>query len=88
MKGLVGRLLVVVLALAALVAAGCGGNDDNKGNTNASGGNGGAATSTSAQDVAITGPEPPVDGGPALDVARSLEFLSTPAPRRERVSLS
>jgi inosose dehydratase len=39
------------------------------------------------QDVAITGPEPPVDGGPALDVARSLEFLSTPAPRRERVSL-
>jgi inosose dehydratase len=40
------------------------------------------------QDVAITGQEPPVDGGPALDVARSLEFLSTPAPRRERVSLS
>jgi inosose dehydratase len=40
------------------------------------------------QDVAITGPEPPVDGGPALDVARGLEFLSTPAPRRERVSLS
>jgi inosose dehydratase len=40
------------------------------------------------QDVAITGPEPPVNGGPALDVARSLEFLSTPAPRRERVSLS
>jgi inosose dehydratase len=40
------------------------------------------------QDVAITGPEPPVDGGPALDVSRSLEFLSTPAPRRERVSLS
>jgi inosose dehydratase len=39
------------------------------------------------QDLAITGPEPPVDGGPALDVARSLEFLSTPAPRRERVSL-
>jgi inosose dehydratase len=39
------------------------------------------------QDVAITGPEPPVDGGPVLDVARSLEFLSTPAPRRERVSL-
>jgi inosose dehydratase len=39
------------------------------------------------QDVAITGPEPPVDGGPALDVARSLEFLSTPAPRRE-VSVS
>jgi len=40
------------------------------------------------QDAAITGPEPPVDGGPALEVARSLEFLSTPAPRRERVSLS
>jgi inosose dehydratase len=39
------------------------------------------------QDVAITGPEPPVDGGPALDVSRGLEFLSTPAPRRERVSL-
>jgi len=40
------------------------------------------------QDAAITGPEPPVDGGPALEVARSLEFLSTSAPRRERVSLS
>jgi inosose dehydratase len=40
------------------------------------------------QDTAITGPEPPVDGGPALEVARSLEFLSTSAPRRERVSLS
>jgi inosose dehydratase len=39
------------------------------------------------QDVAITGEEPPVDGGPALDVARSIEFLSTSAPRRERVSL-
>jgi inosose dehydratase len=39
------------------------------------------------QDLAITGSEPPVDGGPALDVARSIEFLSTPAPRRERVSL-
>ena len=39
------------------------------------------------QDLAITGTEPPVDGGPALDVARSIEFLSTPAPRRERVSL-
>jgi inosose dehydratase len=40
------------------------------------------------QDAAITGPEPPVDGGPALEVSRSLEFLSTSAPRRERVSLS
>jgi inosose dehydratase len=39
------------------------------------------------QDLAITGPEPPVDGGPALDVRRSIEFLSTLAPRRERVSL-
>jgi inosose dehydratase len=39
------------------------------------------------QDVAITGTEPPADGGPALDVARSIEFLSTSAPRRERVSL-
>jgi inosose dehydratase len=37
------------------------------------------------QDVAITGTEPPVGGGPALDVARSIEFLSTSAPRRERV---
>jgi inosose dehydratase len=35
------------------------------------------------QDVAITGPEPPVDGGPALDVRKSIEFLSTWAPRRE-----
>jgi inosose dehydratase len=40
------------------------------------------------QDVAITGTEPPVDGGPALDVQRSIEFLSTSAPRRERVSLT
>jgi inosose dehydratase len=40
------------------------------------------------QDVAITGPEPPVDGGPVLDVSRGLEFLSALAPRRERVSLS
>jgi inosose dehydratase len=39
------------------------------------------------QDLAITGPEPPVDGGPALDVRRSIEFLSTSAPPRERVSL-
>ena len=35
------------------------------------------------QDIAITGTEPPADGGPALDVARCIEFLSTPAPRRE-----
>jgi inosose dehydratase len=39
------------------------------------------------QDLAITGTEPPVGGGPALDVARSIEFLSKRAPRRERVSL-
>jgi inosose dehydratase len=38
------------------------------------------------QDVAITGSEPPADGGPALDVRKSIEFLSTRAPRRERVS--
>jgi inosose dehydratase len=38
------------------------------------------------QDLAITGTEPPVDAGPALDVRRSIEFLSTLAPRRERVS--
>jgi inosose dehydratase len=35
------------------------------------------------QDLAITGSEPPADGGPALDVAKSIEFLSTRAPRRE-----
>jgi inosose dehydratase len=40
------------------------------------------------QDLAITGTEPPAGGGPALDVARSIEFLSTSAPRRERVSLT
>jgi inosose dehydratase len=38
------------------------------------------------QDRAITGLEPPADGGPALDVRKSIEFLSTRAPRRERVS--
>jgi inosose dehydratase len=35
------------------------------------------------QDIAITGAEPPAGGGPALDVERSIEFLSTRAPRRE-----
>jgi inosose dehydratase len=35
------------------------------------------------QDLAITGSEPPADGGPALDVRRSIEFLSKQAPRRE-----
>jgi inosose dehydratase len=38
------------------------------------------------QDLAIAGSEPPADGGPALDVRKSIEFLSTRAPRRERVS--
>jgi inosose dehydratase len=37
------------------------------------------------QDLAITGTEPPADGGPALDVRRSIEFLSTRAPWREKV---
>jgi inosose dehydratase len=37
------------------------------------------------QDIAITGSEPPAGGGPALDVRKSIEFLSTRAPR-ERVS--
>ena len=32
------------------------------------------------QDLAITGSEPPVGGGPTLDVAKSIEFLSTLAP--------
>ena len=35
------------------------------------------------QDLAITGSEPPAGGGPALDVRKSIEFLSTRAPRRE-----
>jgi inosose dehydratase len=38
------------------------------------------------QDRAITGSEPPAGEGPALDVRKSIEFLSTRAPRRERVS--
>jgi inosose dehydratase len=37
------------------------------------------------QDLAITGSEPPAAGGPALDVRKSIEFLSNAAPRRERV---
>ena len=32
------------------------------------------------QDLAITGSEPPVGGGPTLDVRQSIEFLSTLAP--------
>jgi inosose dehydratase len=38
------------------------------------------------QDLAITGSEPSANAGPALDVRKSIEFLSTQAPRRERVS--
>jgi inosose dehydratase len=38
------------------------------------------------QDIAITGSEPAVGAGPANDVRRSIEFLSTRAPKRERVS--
>lgn len=37
------------------------------------------------QDLAITGSEPPVGGGPALDVSKSIEFLSTLAPEEEEV---
>jgi inosose dehydratase len=37
------------------------------------------------QDIAITGSEPPSGDGPALDVRKSIEFLSTRAPRREKV---
>jgi hypothetical protein len=35
------------------------------------------------QDAAITGPEPAVQSGPALDVREGIEFLSIRAPRRE-----
>lgn len=38
------------------------------------------------QDLAITGSEPPVGGGPALDVAKSIAFLSTLAPQEEAVN--
>jgi inosose dehydratase len=38
------------------------------------------------QDIAITGSEPAVGAGPAIDVRKSIEFLSTRAPTRERVS--
>jgi inosose dehydratase len=38
------------------------------------------------QDAAITGEEPPVGGGPLLDVKASIEFLIQKAPRRERVA--
>jgi len=53
MKGLVSRLLVVVLALAALVAVGCGGNDNKDENGNATGGTKTAASGGS-QDVNLT----------------------------------
>lgn len=36
------------------------------------------------QDAAITGEEPPVGSGPALDVQASIEFLASTAPPRER----
>jgi inosose dehydratase len=35
------------------------------------------------QDAAITGQEPPVGGGPVLDVRRSIEYLTRLAPERE-----
>jgi inosose dehydratase len=38
------------------------------------------------QDTAITGPEPPDGDGPVLDVGRSIEYLTTPAPEEEEVS--
>jgi inosose dehydratase len=38
------------------------------------------------QDAALTGEEPPVGSGPVLDVQASIEFLTTTAPRRERVA--
>jgi inosose dehydratase len=34
------------------------------------------------QDTAITGEEPPVGGGPVLDVRKSIEHLHTLAPAR------
>ena len=37
------------------------------------------------QDLAITGSEPPVGGGPALDARKSIEFLSTLAPEEGEV---
>jgi inosose dehydratase len=41
------------------------------------------------QDTAITGQEPPVGGGPVLDVRESIEYLHSLAPtRRERVAES
>jgi inosose dehydratase len=37
------------------------------------------------QDLAITGSEPPVGTGPALDVAKSIEYLSTLVPEEKEV---
>jgi inosose dehydratase len=37
------------------------------------------------QDTAITGPEPPDGDGPVLDVERSIEYLTTRAPRKGEV---
>jgi inosose dehydratase len=37
------------------------------------------------QDLAITGSEPPVGSGPALDVRKSIEFLSMRAPEENKV---
>ena len=37
------------------------------------------------QDLAITGSEPPVGSGPALDVRKSIEFLSMGAPEEKKV---
>jgi len=38
------------------------------------------------QDTAITGQEPPVGRGPVLDVQASIDYLTKPAPTRERVT--
>ena len=38
------------------------------------------------QDTAITGPEPPDGDGPVLDVARSIDYLTTLAPEEGEVS--
>jgi inosose dehydratase len=40
------------------------------------------------QDTALTGEEPPVGSGPVTDVRKSIEYLHSPAPRRERVAES
>ena len=40
------------------------------------------------QDTALTGEEPPVGSGPVTDVRRSIEYLQTLAPLRERVAES